>query len=134
MPKTLGFVASGNTSLRITESLRRKLPGHFNDVLFLVINRDHVVYKEKIVSLTTKPQKNLINCTWFLICRIVFVLRHRVCLTSDVGSLILYCCFVPLCQVHCLDEQSWRNVHVVPIDIANNEEVASGVSMDTVPK
>uniref|UniRef100_A0A3P8VYA5 Phosphatidylinositol transfer protein beta isoform n=1 Tax=Cynoglossus semilaevis TaxID=244447 RepID=A0A3P8VYA5_CYNSE len=29
-------------------------------------------------------------------------------------------------NVHCLDEQSWRNVHVVPIDIANNEEVASG--------
>lgn len=33
-----------------------------------------------------------------------------------------------LVQVHQLDEQTWRTVEVVPIDIANNEEVAQGVS------
>lgn len=33
-----------------------------------------------------------------------------------------------LCQVHDLDEQTWRTVEVVPIDIANKEEVAPGVS------
>lgn len=33
-----------------------------------------------------------------------------------------------LLQVHQLDEQTWRTVEVVPIDIANNEEVAQGVS------
>lgn len=27
-----------------------------------------------------------------------------------------------------MDEQTWRTVEVVPIDIANNEEVAPGVS------
>lgn len=35
-------------------------------------------------------------------------------------------------QVHQLDEQTWRTVEVVPIDIANNEEVAQGVSDDAV--
>lgn len=39
----------------------------------------------------------------------------------------LFCVFFVL-QVHQLDEQTWRTVEVVPIDIANNEEVAQGVS------
>lgn len=33
------------------------------------------------------------------------------------------------CQVHDLDEQTWRTVEVVPIDIANKEEVATAVSL-----
>lgn len=44
-----------------------------------------------------------------------FALRHTPC-----GFFVL--------QVHQLDEQTWRTVEVVPIDIANNEEVAQGVS------
>lgn len=31
-------------------------------------------------------------------------------------------------QVHDLDEQTWRSVEVVPIDIANRDEVSSAVS------
>lgn len=38
---------------------------------------------------------------------------------------------VLLWQVHELDEQTWRTVEVVPIDIANKEEVAPGVSFNT---
>lgn len=38
--------------------------------------------------------------------------------------------FVFFMQVHELDEQTWRTVEVVPIDIANKEEVAPGVSLD----
>lgn len=35
------------------------------------------------------------------------------------------------CQVHKLDEPTWSTVEVVPIDIANKEEVAPGVSYTT---
>lgn len=37
-------------------------------------------------------------------------------------------CFLPWLQVHQLDEQTLREVEVVPIDIANKDEVAPGVS------
>lgn len=43
----------------------------------------------------------------------------------DLGSVA---CLFLLRQVHELDEQTWRTVEVVPIDIANKEEVAPGVS------
>lgn len=36
-----------------------------------------------------------------------------------------------LWQVHDLDEQTWRTVEVVPIDIASKDEVAPGVSFYT---
>lgn len=36
---------------------------------------------------------------------------------------------VPLPQVHDLDEQTWGTVEVVPIDIANREEVSGAVSV-----
>lgn len=42
--------------------------------------------------------------------------------------LVMFFIFSPFVQVHELDEQTWRTVEVVPIDISNKEEVAQGVS------
>lgn len=52
------------------------------------------------------------------------------CLFLSLFCAEVFLLYVFFMQVHELDEQTWRTVEVVPIDIANKEEVAPGVSLD----
>lgn len=52
------------------------------------------------------------------------------CLFFSLFCTEMFPLYVFFMQVHELDEQTWRTVEVVPIDIASKEEVAPGVSLD----
>ncbi|KAJ0057553.1 hypothetical protein NL108_009314, partial [Boleophthalmus pectinirostris] len=60
-----------------------------------------------------------------------FMIKIETWHKPDMGTLenaslsCCYCFLMYLLQVHNLDEQTWGTVEVVPIDIANNEEVAT---------